>query len=129
MKRYVLALFVGFAAWLIACVIPVFVWADPLFLMRVSVLPTEFACLVLAWLSPRVYSRRTARHVTALLIAYFSVVLAVAVFAPAVQSAKGGYAGTNVSGYFVWCWIYGAIFLPVSYPTSLWVLRISRPVV
>lgn len=127
MKRYVLALIVGFAAWLIACVLPVFVWADPLLLMRVSAVPMALACLVLAWLSPRVYPRRAARHITALLVGYFVVVLAVSVFATAAEIARAGIASTNVSGYLVWSWIYGAVFLPVSYPVSLGILCITRP--
>jgi hypothetical protein len=127
MNRYSSALLIGFAACVIGSFLPVFFWADPLFLLRVSALPTAAACLLLAWLSPRVHGRALARHLTAISIGYLSVVVAVSICAAGYHIARFGYGRTNVSGYFAWSWFYGAVFLPLSYPTALLILRATRP--
>jgi hypothetical protein len=35
-----------------------------------------------------------------------------------VESSQRGIARVNVSGYLLWCWVYAAIFLPLSYPLT-----------
>jgi hypothetical protein len=39
------------------------------------------------------------------------------------QLLYAGWARTNVSGYLVWCWVYGLALLPVMAPASWWVVQ------
>jgi hypothetical protein len=127
MKPYFLAVFVGLAACLVGSVLPVVFWANPRFLFRVSVLPTLLASVILVALAPRVYPRRAVRHVVALGIGFLTVAVGGSVCAATAQVARFGYDRINVSGYFVDCWLYATIFLPLSYVTALFILRLSRP--
>jgi hypothetical protein len=62
-------------------------------------------------------------QLAALFAAYIAVVLAGSLGAVAVESAHRGLENVNVSGYLTWCWIYAAVFLPLSYPLALLVQR------
>lgn len=62
-------------------------------------------------------------HLSAFVAAYFAVALAGSLGAVAVGSAHRGFERVNVSGYLTWCWIYAAVFLPLSYPLALLLQR------
>jgi cellulose synthase/poly-beta-1,6-N-acetylglucosamine synthase-like glycosyltransferase len=91
-----------------------FYFSDGLWLARVSLVPCVLAALALSF-----FAQRTRRsRMTALLVAFFAVAFAGSFGAVAVESAQRGIARVNVSGYLVWCWVYAAIFLPLSYPLT-----------
>ncbi|RYD64034.1 MAG: hypothetical protein EOP84_33085 [Verrucomicrobiaceae bacterium] len=85
-----------------------FYFSEGLWLVRVSLVPCILAALLLASMS------RPSR-ISALLVAYFTVALAASAGAIVAQATRVGIDRVNVSGYFTWCWVYAAVFLPVSY--------------
>jgi len=89
-------------------------FSEGLWLVYVSLVPSVLAALALS------LSDNHVRHtrLIALCVAFFSVALAGSVGAIAVQSARVGFDRVNAYGYFTWCWVYAAVFLPLSYPLA-----------
>ena len=99
-----------------------FYFSEGTWLVRVSLVPCILAALALSF-----FPQRTRRsRLTALLVAFFAVALAGSVGAVAVESSQRGIARVNVSGYLVWCWVYAAIFLPLSYPLTRLLQRVIQ---
>lgn len=92
-------------------------------LFSVSVGPCAFSAMGLSLAASRTRDSRWRLHLSAFLAAYFAVALAGSLGAVAVESAHRGFERVNVSGYFTWCWIYAAVFLPLSYPLALLLQR------
>lgn len=92
-------------------------------LFSVSAGPCALSALGLSLAAARTRGSRWRLHLSALLAAYFAVALAGSVGAIAVESAHRGLESVNVFGYFTWCWIYAAVFLPLSYPLALLLQR------
>ena len=99
-----------------------FYFSEGLWLVRVSLVPCVLAALAFSFSSPHV--RRT--RLIALCVAFFTVALAGSVGAIAVQSTRFGFARVNASGYFTWCWVYAAVFLPLSYPLARLLQRVIQ---
>jgi predicted permease len=92
-------------------------------LVSVSVGPCALSALGLSLAVSRTRGSRWRLQLAALFAAYIAVVLAGSLGAVAVESAHRGLENVNVSGYLTWCWIYAAVFLPLSYPLALLVQR------
>ncbi len=90
-------------------------------LVRVSLVPCIVAAVVLS-----VTDGVRRPRLTALIVAFFAVALAGSIGAIAVQSARFGFASVNASGYLAWCWVYAAVFLPLSYPLARLLQRLIQ---
>jgi hypothetical protein len=99
-----------------------FYFSDGIWPAKASLVPAILAAMAFSLLGPRFRCSRLA----ALLVAFFTVALAGSVGAVAVESANRGISRVNVSGYLVWCWAYAVIFLPLSYPLSRLIQRLSN---
>ena len=99
-----------------------FYFSEGIWLVQVSLVPCILAALALSIAASRV---RRAR-LTALFVAFFAVALAGSVGAIVVQSSRFGFARVNASGYFAWCWVYAAVFLPLSYPLTRLLQRVIQ---
>ena len=109
----------GFTAGYVTHLLEAWPW-----LFSVSVGPCALSALALSLAASRTRSSRWRSHLSALLAAYTAVALAGSLGAVAVESARRGPESVNVSGYLTWCWIYAAVFLPLSYPLALLLQRI-----
>lgn len=97
-------------------------FSEGLWLVCVSLVPCILAALALSLLGQGIRRSR----LLALLVAFFAVVLAGSVGAVAVESSRRGIARVNVSGYLIWCWVYAAVFLPISYPLTRLLQRVIQ---
>jgi hypothetical protein len=91
-------------------------------LSRVTFVPTILASLFLATIPSRFINSTASRHFIAIVTAYFTVVLIGSVFT--VIDGTLRFGGVNEWGYFVSSWIYALIFIPITYPACLLLLRI-----
>lgn len=114
----VLASGVAFTAGVVGHFLEAWPW-----LFSVSVGPCALSALGLSLAASRTRGIRWRLHLSAILAAYIAVALAGSLGAVAVESAHRGIESVNVSGYFTWCWIYAAVFLPLSYPLALLLQR------
>jgi len=87
--------------------------SDGAWLVQVSLIPSGLAGVALSFTS-----RFRRIRFTALLVAFFAVALAGSIGAVALHASRFGLDRTNVSGYFTSCWVYAAVFLPISYPLT-----------
>jgi len=93
-------------------------------MLRVSLIPTMIAGFLLSRLPLRFISTTARRHLTSAVTAYFTLVLIGSVFT--VIDGTIRFGGVNAWGYFTWSWIYAALFLPISYPICLILLRVRK---
>ena len=118
-----LASFVGsYAASFLGACMGWLYFSEGLWLVRVSLVPCILTALALSFSAPHVRRSR----LVALCLAFITVVLAGSFGAIAIKSIRYGFVPVNVSGYFVWCWVYGAAFLPLSYPLTRFLQRVIQ---
>lgn len=94
--------------------------------LRVTLIPVLMAAGTLSFIPPRFVTLTVSRHLTASVTGYFTVVLTGSVFT--VIDGIIRFGGVNAGGYFTWSWIYALIFLPISYPLCLLLLKIRRTI-
>ena len=99
-----------------------FYFSEGIWLVQVSLVPCVLAALTLSLSAAHAHRSR----LKALLVAFFAVALAGSAGAVAVQASRFGLDRVNVSGYLTWCWVYAAIFLPLSYPLTRLLHRIIQ---
>lgn len=92
--------------------------------LRVTLVPTILAAVILSRIPSRFIFAALPCHLTALVTGYFTVVLTGSVFT--VIDGMMRFGDVNIWGYFTWSWIYGLIFLPLSYPLCILLLRIRK---
>lgn len=116
--RYLRAALVGFSASFFAGFAAVCFGGGGIPVFLYSAIPAIVVCVCLATAAPRLRHRPVLHHIVALLTAYFTGVFIFAVIAPAVEVSQHGIDRVNVAGYIGWSWIYAAVFLLLSYPTT-----------
>jgi hypothetical protein len=121
MASLILAIGVAFIAGFVGYFLESWPW-----LFSVSVGPCFLSALGLSLTTCRTRQSRWRLHLAAFLAAYFAVALAGSLGAISVESAHRGGEQVNVAGYLTWCWIYAALFLPLSYPLALLLQRLLR---
>jgi hypothetical protein len=91
-------------------------------MLRVTLVPTFIAAIIIARIPVRFIASTANRHLTAIVTGYIIVVLIGSVFT--VIDGVLRFGGVNAWGYFVWSWVYALILLPISYPGCLLLLRV-----
>lgn len=93
-------------------------------LFGVSALPCALGCLILSFMVSTTRGDRLFLHALAFAVAFFATATAGSVGAITVEAFQRGLSRVNVEGYLVWCWVYAAAFLPVTYPLTFWLQQI-----
>jgi hypothetical protein len=94
-------------------------------LFAVSILPCVVVPPSVLALTPGITRSRMRFLAAALGLAFVVTVLSASLGSVIVESFSRGLDRVNVSGYLLWCWVYGIVLLPLSFPLAILVLRLS----